>query len=140
MSQLGPFNPKNPMKQYGKPKQKGQFTKPDVYGIDDYDTTNMSETKKQIIKTETKLGNLNPDSPDFKERAKVLIDEDLEELKNKLDDLDLRTDKYPQAAWLMIKPNLSEKLVKKILDVSDEEVEKILKMSSEEQSDVHQLV
>ena len=69
--QLQPFNPNNPLKQYGKPKQ----NRPDVYGIDDYDTTNMSDIKKQIIRTETKLGNLNPDSPDFKEIAKVLIDE-----------------------------------------------------------------
>jgi hypothetical protein len=27
----------------------------DVYGLDDYDTTNMSEIKKEIIRTETKL-------------------------------------------------------------------------------------
>ena len=32
----------------------------DVYGLEDYDTTNMSEIKKEIIRTETKLGNLNP--------------------------------------------------------------------------------
>ena len=98
-----PFDPKNPLKYYGKPKQKN---KPDVYGIRDYDTTKMSETKKQIIKTENKLGNLNPDSPDFKEKAKVLIDE-LEELKNKLDDLDLRTDKYT-GGIVEVEPNLSD--------------------------------
>ena len=46
----------------------------DVYGLEDYDTTNMSEIKKEIIRTETKLGNLNPNSPDFRERAKPLID------------------------------------------------------------------
>ena len=46
----------------------------DVYGIEDYDTTNMSEIKKEIIRTETKLGNLNPNTPDFRERAKPLID------------------------------------------------------------------
>ena len=34
----------------------------------------MSEIKKEIIRTETKLGNLNPNSPDFRERAKPLID------------------------------------------------------------------
>ena len=45
----------------------------DVYGLEDYDTTNMSEIKKEIIRTETKLGNLNPNSPDFRERAKPLI-------------------------------------------------------------------
>ena len=46
----------------------------DVYGIEDYDTTNMSEIKKEIIRTETKLGNLNPNTPGFRERAKPLID------------------------------------------------------------------
>jgi hypothetical protein len=46
----------------------------DVYGIEDYDTTNMSEIKKEIIRTETKLGNLNPNLPGFRERAKPLID------------------------------------------------------------------
>jgi len=57
----------------------------DVYGLDDYDTTNMSDIKKEIIRTETKLGNLNPDSPDFRERAKPLIDR-IEALKNKMRD------------------------------------------------------
>jgi len=57
----------------------------DVYGLDDYDTTNMSEIKKEIIRTETKLGNLNPNTPDFKERAKPLIDK-IEALKNKMRD------------------------------------------------------
>jgi len=57
----------------------------DVYGIEDYDTTNMSEIKKEIIRTETKLGNLNPNSPDFRERAKPLIDK-IEALKNKMRD------------------------------------------------------
>ena len=46
----------------------------DVYGLEDYDTTNMSEIKKEIIRTETKLGNLNPNTPGFRERAKPLID------------------------------------------------------------------
>jgi len=46
----------------------------DVYGLEDYDTTNMSEIKKEIIRTETKLGNLNPNLPGFRERAKPLID------------------------------------------------------------------
>ena len=96
--QLQPFNPNKPLKQYGKPKQ----NKPDVYGIDDYDTTNMSDIKKQIISTETKLGNLNPDSPDFKERAKILIDE-IEALKNKIP----RTDKYT-GGMVDVEPNLSD--------------------------------
>ena len=98
-----PFDPKNPLKYYGKPKQKNR---PDVYGIRDYDTTNMSETKKQIIKTENKLGNLNPDSPDFKDRAKVLIDE-LEELQAKLKDEKPRTDKYT-GGIVDVKPTLSD--------------------------------
>jgi len=98
-----PFDPKNPLKYYGKPKQKNR---PDVYGIRDYDTTNMSDIKKQIIKTETKLGNLNPDSPDFKEKAKVLIDE-LEELQTKLKDEKPRTDKYT-GGIVEVEPNLSD--------------------------------
>ena len=57
--------------------------KEDVYGLEDYDTTNMSDIQKEIIRTETKLGNLNPDSPDFRERAKPLVDR-IEALKNKM--------------------------------------------------------
>lgn len=100
--QLQPFNPKNPLKYYGKPKQ----NRPDVYGIDDYNTTNMSDIKKQIIRTETKLGNLNPDSPDFKDRAKVLIDE-IEDLKSKLKDDKPRTDKYT-GGIVDVEPTLSD--------------------------------
>ena len=58
----------------------------DVYSLDDYDTTNMSEIKKEIIRTETKLGNLNPDTdPNFREKAKALSDRIIE-LKNKMRD------------------------------------------------------
>ena len=57
----------------------------DVYGLDDYDTTNMSEIKKEIIRTETKLGNLNPDDSNFRAKAKPLIDK-IEALKNKMRD------------------------------------------------------
>jgi len=57
----------------------------DVYGLEDYDTTNMSDIKKEIIRTETQLGNLNPNNPDFRERAKPLIDK-IEALKNKMRD------------------------------------------------------
>jgi len=57
----------------------------DVYGLDDYNTTNMSEVKKQIIRLETRLGNLNPELPGFKDRARVLVDE-IENLKNKMRD------------------------------------------------------
>jgi hypothetical protein len=57
----------------------------DVYGLEDYDTTNMSEVKKQIIKLETRLGNLNPELPGFRDRARVLVDE-IENLKNKMRD------------------------------------------------------
>ena len=100
--QLQPFNPKNPLKQYGKPKQ----NRPDVFGIDDYDTTNMSEIKKQIIRTETKLGNLNPDAPDFQERAKILIDE-LDDLQVKMKNDKPRTDKYT-GGMVEVEPNLSD--------------------------------
>jgi len=55
----------------------------DVYGLEDYDTTNMSEIKKEIIRTETKLGNLNPNNPGFRERANILINK-IEDLKKKL--------------------------------------------------------
>jgi hypothetical protein len=57
----------------------------DVYDLDDYDTTNMSDIKKEIIRTETKLGNLNPDLPGFRERAKPLVDK-IEALQKKLRD------------------------------------------------------
>ena len=100
--QLQPFNPKNPLKQYGTPKQ----NRPDVFGIDDYDTTNMSEIKKQVIRTETKLGNLNPDAPDFQERAKILIDE-LDDLKVKMKNDKPRTDKYT-GGMVEVEPNLSD--------------------------------
>ena len=59
--------------------------RPDVYTLDDYDTTNMSEIKKQIIRLETRLGNLNPELPGFRDRANALIDE-IEKLKSKLRD------------------------------------------------------
>ena len=68
-----------------KPMSVKTKNRPDVYDLDDYDTTNMSDIKKEIIRTETKLGNLNPDSPGFKERAKPLIDK-LTELQKKLRD------------------------------------------------------
>ena len=55
----------------------------DVYGLEDYDTTNMSDLKKELIRTETKLGNLNPDSPNFRERAKPLVDK-IEAIQKKL--------------------------------------------------------
>jgi hypothetical protein len=59
--------------------------RPDVYDLDDYDTTNMSDIKKEIIRTETKLGNLNPESKGFREKAKELVDK-IEELKGKMRD------------------------------------------------------
>ena len=59
--------------------------KPDVYDLDDYDTTNMSEIQKEIIRTETKLGNLNPESKGFRKAAKELGDKIIS-LKNKLRD------------------------------------------------------
>jgi hypothetical protein len=57
----------------------------DVYGLEDYDITNMSDIKKEIIRTETKLGNLNPDDPGFREKAKPLVDK-ITELQKKLRD------------------------------------------------------
>ena len=68
--------------------------RPDVYTLDDYDTTNMSDIQKEIIKTETKLGNLNPKSSDFRERAKPLIDK-IEELKNQMSKI--KEDDLPMA-------------------------------------------
>ena len=59
--------------------------RPGVFGLDDYDTTNMSDIKKEIIKTEQKLGNLNPESKGFRKAAKELIDK-IESLKNKMRD------------------------------------------------------
>ena len=59
--------------------------KPDVYDLDDYDITNMSDIKKEIIRTETKLGNLNPESKGFRKAAKELGDKIIA-LKNKLRD------------------------------------------------------
>ena len=58
----------------------------DVYGLEDYDTTNMSDIKKEIIRTETKLGNLNPDDPSFREKAKPLVDKKTELQKKLRDD------------------------------------------------------
>jgi molybdopterin converting factor small subunit len=59
--------------------------RPGVFGLDDYDISNMSSIKKEIIKTEQKLGNLNPDSPGFREKAKELSDKIIA-LKNKMRD------------------------------------------------------
>jgi hypothetical protein len=46
-----------------------------VFGLKDYDTSGMSDTKKKIIQLEEKLGSLNADSPTFKQRADEIIDE-----------------------------------------------------------------
>ena len=68
-----------------KPMSVKTKNRPDVYDLDDYDTTNMSDIKKEIIRTETKLGNLNPESEGFREKAKELVDK-IEALKNKMRD------------------------------------------------------
>ena len=68
-----------------KPMSVKTKNRPDVYDLDDYDTTNMSDIKKEIIRTETKLGNLNPESEGFREKAKELVDK-IESLKNKMRD------------------------------------------------------
>ena len=65
-----------------------------VFGLKDYDLTNMSDIKKEIIKTESKLGSLNPKSSDFRERAKPLIDK-IEELKDKMSKI--KEDDLPMA-------------------------------------------
>ena len=57
-----------------------------VFGLKDYDTSGMSDTKKRIIELEEKLGSLNASSPTFKKRADEIIDE-LARLKG--DDIDL---------------------------------------------------
>ena len=89
MSQRGMFdNIFNKMQRQmgkGKPKVVKTKNRPDVYDLDDYDTTNMSDIKKEIIRTETKLGNLNPESEGFREKANVLINK-IEELKGKMRD------------------------------------------------------
>ena len=59
--------------------------RPGVFGLDDYDISNMSSIKKEIIKTEQKLGNLNPESKGFRKAAKELADK-IVALKNKLRD------------------------------------------------------
>ena len=68
-----------------KPMSVKTKNRPDVYDLDDYDTTNMSDIKKEIIRTETKLGNLNPESEGFREKAKELADK-IVALKNKMRD------------------------------------------------------
>ena len=68
-----------------KPMSVKTKNRPDVYDLDDYDTTNMSDIKKEIIRTETKLGNLNPESKGFRKAAKELGDKIIA-LKNKLRD------------------------------------------------------
>ena len=89
MSQRGMFdNIFNKMQRQmgkGKPKVVKTKNREDVYGLEDYDTTNMSDIKKEIIRTETKLGNLNPESEGFREKANVLINK-IEELKGKMRD------------------------------------------------------
>jgi len=65
-----------------------------VFGLKDYDLTNMSDIKKEIIKTESKLGSLNPKSSGFRERAKSLIDK-IEELKDKMSKI--KEDDLPMA-------------------------------------------
>jgi hypothetical protein len=46
-----------------------------VFGLKDYDTSTMSAGKQKIIKLEEKLGKLNADAPNFREKAKPLVDE-----------------------------------------------------------------
>ena len=46
-----------------------------VFGLKDYDTSGMSSGKQKIIQLEEKLGKLNADAPNFREKAKPLVDE-----------------------------------------------------------------
>ena len=46
-----------------------------VFGLKDYDTSTMSSGKQKIIQLEEKLGKLNADAPNFREKAKPLVDE-----------------------------------------------------------------
>ena len=45
-----------------------------VFGLKDYDTSTMSAGKQKIIQLEEKLGKLNADAPNFREKAKPLVD------------------------------------------------------------------
>ena len=110
-----PFNPKDPLKYYGAPKKSITERMDDIKetnkklteALQEYENIyKPTEIKQQIIKTENKLGNLNPDSPDFKEKAKALIDE-IEDLKGKLKDEKPRTDKYT-GGMVDVEPNLSD--------------------------------
>ena len=56
-----------------------------VFDLEDYDTTNMSDIKKEIIKLESQLGRLNPEAPNFREKAGPLVDK-ITELQKKLRD------------------------------------------------------
>ena len=56
-----------------------------VFDLEDYDTTNMSDVKKQIIRLESQLGRLNPEEAGFKKMADDLINK-IEDLKNKMKD------------------------------------------------------
>ena len=46
-----------------------------VFGLKDYDTSTMSSGKQKIIQLEEKLGKLNADAPNFREKAKPIVDE-----------------------------------------------------------------
>jgi hypothetical protein len=46
-----------------------------VFGLKDYDTSTMSAGKQKIIQLEEKLGKLNPDAPNFREKAEPIISE-----------------------------------------------------------------
>ena len=56
-----------------------------VFDLEDYDTTNMSDIKKEIIKLENQLGRLNSEAPNFREKAGPLVDK-ITELQKKLRD------------------------------------------------------
>jgi len=46
-----------------------------VFGLKDYDTSTMSAGKQKIIQLEEKLGKLNADAPNFREKAEPIVAE-----------------------------------------------------------------
>jgi len=110
----------------------------DVYGLEDYDTTNMSDLQKELIRTEAKLGNLNPDSPNFRERAKPLIDK-IEDIQKKMKGGTRESvkkeavEKYgitPERADEIMNTKLDESVLPKDSDFIDDVINNINNMES----------
>ena len=110
----------------------------DVYGLEDYDTTNMSDLQKELIRTEAKLGNLNPDSPNFREKAKPLIDK-IEDIQKKMKGGTRESvkkeavEKYgitPERADEIMNTKLDESVLPKDSDFIDDVINNINNMES----------